>query len=249
MTLEKCIPTNQSFGKFEPVIYLQYMPTNLALTSDDRMFVCFPDFGDDNPFSLAEIICGKPVPYPNIKLNKRTGDPYKRFVSVQSVNYYGGLLWVLDTRRPNLQSPIHGGPKLFTINLETNEVIDIIYFGQDIIDDSVYLNDFKILYTSTGKFAFITNSTIVEPSTKNIGGILVVNLETKEKWWKLRNDYSVTPPREFKAIVEGRYMLVRERGQPDKPWLIASDGITLSHNGRLVYYCPVSSRELFSVET
>ena len=44
-------------------------------------------------------------------------------------------------------------------------------------------------------------------------------------------------------------MAIRQAGKPAAPFRVASDGIALSSDGSTLYYCPLSSRHLFSVPT
>lgn len=77
----------------------------------------------------------------------------------------------------------------------------------------------------------------------------MVDLASGDSWRKLSGHPSTAPDPTFVPIVEGERMAVRERGKPPAPFAVASDGIALSADGETLYYCPLSSRHLFSVPT
>jgi sugar lactone lactonase YvrE len=46
------------------------MPTGVAVADDGRIFVCYPRWGDDVPFTVAELRDGREVPYPDATINE-----------------------------------------------------------------------------------------------------------------------------------------------------------------------------------
>ena len=75
------------------------MPTGVTVAPNGRIFVNFPQWGDEAPFTVAELVDGKAVPYPDAATNRPDpADPAGHFISVQSVVADGAnRLWVLDT--------------------------------------------------------------------------------------------------------------------------------------------------------
>lgn len=122
------------------------MPTGVTVSRNNRVFVNFPRWGDDVPFTVAEMVHGKAVAYPNAAINDWPGrnspDPAHfsdqtqnetHFVSVQSVVVApDNFLWVLDTGSPLLKNAVDGGPKLVAIDLETNQVAKRILLPRSI---------------------------------------------------------------------------------------------------------------------
>ena len=45
------------------------MPTGVTVTETGRIFINFPRWGDDVPYTVAEIKQGHLVPYPDLKTN------------------------------------------------------------------------------------------------------------------------------------------------------------------------------------
>src|ERR1700684_953974 len=90
------------------------MPTGVTVSDDDRVFVSFPRWGDRVPFTVAEVIDGDAIAYPNARINQwGTGQSADHLISVQSVVVDpNGYLWLLDTGAPSFAPYIEGGPKL-----------------------------------------------------------------------------------------------------------------------------------------
>ena len=49
------------------------MPTGVTVSNSGRIFVNFPRWGDDVPFTVAELVKGKAVAYPNAEVNDWPG--------------------------------------------------------------------------------------------------------------------------------------------------------------------------------
>jgi hypothetical protein len=110
--MKPMLPIEKYFGKLE-LVYTFYgsMPTVVSVSETGRIFICFPKWGDDVKFTVAEIVEGKLQPYPNLQTNLFNPKNIKMtFISVQSVVADGrGTLWVVDTGAPNFSEPIKGG--------------------------------------------------------------------------------------------------------------------------------------------
>ena len=81
------------------------MLTGVTVSQQGRIFVNFPKWGDDVPFTVAEIREGEARPYPNQAINQTDSkDPADTLVSVQSVVVDpADRLWILDTGSPLFQ--------------------------------------------------------------------------------------------------------------------------------------------------
>jgi len=83
------------------------MPTGITVTPGGRVFLNFPQWGDESPFAVAELIGGRLVPFPDTPFNRPGGDdPVTHLLSVQSVVSDGAdRLWILDTGASHNPSP------------------------------------------------------------------------------------------------------------------------------------------------
>jgi sugar lactone lactonase YvrE len=150
------------------------MPTGVSVSSTGRVFVNFPKWGDDVPFTVAEIRDGKVVPFPDQAMNDPSGDDdATAFVSVQSIVVDpADRLWVLDTGAPMFSKTRPGGPKLVCIDLGTDTVAQIITFDPAVALPTTYLNDVRFdLRRGSAGVAFITDSSDQGPN-----GLIVVDL-------------------------------------------------------------------------
>ncbi len=133
------------------------MPTGVTVSQRGRIFVNFPRWGDDVPFTVAEIVHGKAVAFPNAQINDWPGrnlpnpNAFKdeaadqtHFVNVQSVVVDPeDRLWALDTGAPKLKNIVPGGPKLVCIDLATNQVIRTILLPPATAGLNSYMNDVR----------------------------------------------------------------------------------------------------------
>lgn len=243
------LPAEATIGSLEQVFAFESgpMPTGVTVSHDGRIFVNFPRWGDDVPYTVGEIRDGKVVAYPDAIINKAdTSKPGSSLLSVQSVVVDpANRLWILDTAAPEFAAPIAGGAKLVAVDLATNKVVKTIVFPDGVILPSTYVNDVRF-DLSAGKegVAYITDSSVTGP-----GGIIVVDLATGEAWRKLTGHPSTSPDPAFIPVVEGERMAIRLKGKPPAPFAVASDGIAISADGKTLFYCPLSSRHMYSVPT
>ena len=133
------------------------MPTGVTVSHKGRIFVNFPRWGDDVPFTVAEIVGGKAVAYPNAEVNDWPGrskpNPnafadrqadQAHFVSVQSVVVDpDDRLWALDTGAPLLKNIVPDGPKLICVDLASNRIVKTILLPPASAGMNSYMNDVR----------------------------------------------------------------------------------------------------------
>jgi len=254
-TQQKTPPTNEipidaPVGELEPVAYFyDAMPTGVTVSHEGRIFVNYPKWGDDVKFTVAELVDGEAVAYPSQEFNEPDSDADPdALVSVQSVVVDPkDRLWILDTGSPLFKETEYGGPKLVCVDLETDEVVRVILFPQTSALPTSYLNDVRFdLRRGEAGIAYITDS-----AQKGANGIIVVDLGSGESWRRL-NDHPSTKPLQlpdFQPIVEGRPFLDKSEGTTKQGAGMGSDGIAINADGSRLFYCPLGSRRLYSVET
>ncbi|MEC0239893.1 L-dopachrome tautomerase-related protein [Paenibacillus dokdonensis] len=246
--MKPMLPIEEYFGKLELVhSFYGAMPTGVSVSETGRIFICFPKWGDDVRFTVAEIVEGRLQPYPNLESNlNNPSDITMTFISVQSVIADGrGTLWVLDTAAPNFSEPIKGGAKLVAVDLKTNAITKVYTFAEDVVLPTTYLNDVRFDFR-VGKsgYAYITDS-----SSNGPGAIIVVNLENGNAFRRLNGEYSTSPDPYFLPKVEGEILMNRNTDGSTSPFRMASDGIAISPDGKNIFFCPLTSRHLYSIST
>ncbi len=150
--------TDQPVGQLETVAtFSGPMPEGVTVSHSGRIFVNFARWGDDLPFTVAELVKGKAVPYPNEQINDWPGRKLPNpnafmdgpadqthLVSVQSVVVDPeDRLWALDTGAPLLKNTVPEGPKLVAIDLKTNQVVKTILIPAETCGTNCYLNDIR----------------------------------------------------------------------------------------------------------
>ena len=241
---QSSLPERRPAGEPDLVAtFPELMPTGVTASDDGRVFVNFPRWEEGVPYTVAELIDGEAVPYPDAETNRQDESaPDQHFISVQSVVVGpDGRLWVLDTGRPLFQTPPLG-PKLVAVNLETNEIEQTISFaGSPAVLDSTYLNDVRFdLRRGEAGLAFITDSSSTGPN-----GIIVVDLATGEAFRQLEGHPSVTAEEDFLPVVEGRALLSDPADAPPSYVTTGSDGIAVTADA--LFYRPLAGRHLYSV--
>lgn len=228
-------PSERCFGDIEPFFYCYgAMPTGISVSETRRVFTCFPQWGDHPRFGVGEICNGQLIPYPNLQVNQQ-------FISIQSIVCdWNGSLWVLDTGAPNFNPPVQGGARLIQINLETNTITRIYTFPDEVVLPTTYLNDVR--FDLSNGCAYITDSSLYGP-----GAIIVLDLQSGASFRRLSGHPTTSPAPGFLPKTEGCVLMNRDRNGTSTPWNVAVDGIGLSPDRETLYYCPLSSRVLYSV--
>lgn len=130
-------------------------------------------------------------------------------------------------------------------------MIKTITFPPTVAYPETYLNDIRfdlrpnLSDTSGSGVAYITDS-----SNEGRNGIIVVDLGTGNSWRKLDGHYSVRAESGFLPLIFSSPTYVHSTPQaPLSRSTTGSDGIAISADGEKLYYCPLSGRTLYSVDT
>ena len=219
---------NYSF-ELEEVHYSTPKWTGIAVSNSGRMFVNFPRWSTI-PFSVAEIVDSQLVSYPDIEWNTwgTSTPPENHFVCVQSVYIdKENFLWILDPASLD-GSVVEGGAKLLKVDLETDSIIQIIYFDESIAPDESYLNDVRV--DTEENYAYITES--------GLGAIIVVDLLSGQSRRLLDDHYSTKA--EFSTLfINGQTVY----------FVIHADGLALSNDRNYLYYKALTGNSLYRIET
>jgi sugar lactone lactonase YvrE len=239
---------DMAIGAIETVAtFHDAMPTGVTVAPNGRIFVNYPRWGNDVPFTVAELVDGKAVPYPDAAFNRAdSARPRDSLISVQSVVAdANNRLWILDTAAPGFASPVAGGAKLVAVDLASNKVVKTIVFGPDIALPTTYLNDVRFdLRQGKEGVAYITDS-----STRGPGAVIVVDIASGKATRRLSGHASTSPDKNFIPVIDGQQLMMRPAGGKPAKLQVAADGIALSPDGATLYFCPLSSRHLYSVPT
>jgi hypothetical protein len=117
------LPTEKQPELMEVARFENVQPTGLTVTKDDRIFVSFPRWRENVPFSVVELLPdGTQRPYPDEEWNQWDGSPRKnRFTCVQSIIAHKDHLYVLDPSSPEMKGVV-GKATLYRFDLKTNRL-------------------------------------------------------------------------------------------------------------------------------
>lgn len=250
--------------------YCDQWPIGLAVSKQGRIFVCYTR--GTYAYTLGEVSnTTAEVPYPNLAMNTPPGGlstslngiPFgsnstDTFISVQALFVTpDDTLWVLDTGRPSTNetemltmpyaSP--GGPKLVAINLTNNSIIRTYTFPSSVHFPDSYMNDLRFDMranaTASGKgIAYINDS-----SNEDRTGFIMLDLGTGQSWRQLTQHPSTLRTFEDVPSYQGVPFYQRSPGLPLTNIQEGLDGIELSLYGDVMYYSPLTSDYLYSIET
>lgn len=210
--------------------------TGVAVSPEGRIFVNYPRWSDDVPVSVAELVDGKPVPYPSDAWNAWAPgkDAATHFVCVQSVTVDDqGFLWILDPANPLFAGVVTGGSKLLKVDLAKDEVVATFRFDETVAPPNSYLNDMRI----------DTDHGVVYISESGAGAIIVLDTATGTSR-RLLADHPSTKAEPIELVIGGTPW---KRG--GKTPQVHADGIALSPDRQWVYYQALTGRTMYRIPT
>ncbi|RWQ91272.1 major royal jelly protein [Paecilomyces variotii] len=248
-------------------------PVGFAVSSKGRIFVTY--YPGNYTYTLGEVVDKTTErPYPsqewNVPPDERTqnvdgilfgSNNRTGLISVQALyitpqtDSRPETLWVLDVGRPNvgvtgeMAYALPGGTKLVAINLDNDTVTDVYTFPSTVNYPDSSLNDLRFdlrpNVTESGKGIVYFS----DESPEGRNGIVMLDLGTGESWRQLdlhpstRGAYDVVPS------YQGVPFYQWAKGSPFKHLTQGCDGIQLDPSGSVLYYSPMVSDYIYSIET
>ncbi len=222
-------------------------PTGLTLAPDGRMFLFMPRFDERTVFTAGEVFPdGRVVPFPSEAANRpdpdRAGE--RLFHVPNGVVDQRGRLWLLDAGlMASSGEPVPGAAKLVLVDLATNAITRTIPL-QDVVTKTSSLNDLRVDARPGREVA-----TITDQGQDGAGALIAVDLASGRALRRLAGHASTRSVEGILKIVEGRVLLKRKADGTTSPIQGGANGLALSPDGARLYYTPLMSRRLYSVET
>jgi len=211
--------------------------TGVTVAKDGRIFVCFPFWADGHTTSVAELIRGKPQPFPNRDWNRKVLPEADRFVCVQSVVVDdNNTLWIVDAGSPKQTGVVLGGAKLVEVDLNSNQIKKVIRFDDRVTPTKSYLNDVRV--DTAHHFAFLTES--------RRGSLIVVNLGTGQSRAVLTEDPSTKMEPHQSIRVEGHKLIDPET---ESAPAFQADSLALDSAGGWLYFKALTGKTLYRLST
>jgi sugar lactone lactonase YvrE len=222
------------------------MPAGVKVDQQGNYYVSVPRWTHGIPATMNKIVVknGKPLleAFPNWDWNK-AGD----VKVLQSVLGYeideNNRMWILDQGKIAYEPSPEGSQKLIIWDLNTNRMLNRIIIPNEIAPyQTSFLND--LVVDNKNGFVYITDSGNGGGwGSEVVGGIIVYNMKTKQLRRVLTQHYSTQDFPGFRFEIDNQPVF-RNRSMR-----LGSDGIALSADRSILYYCPVTGRNLYAVST
>jgi sugar lactone lactonase YvrE len=221
-------------------------PSGIAVTPDGRIFVGFPRHAiNHDKASLGELKDGELIPFPSAAINAPAGPaPEDRLISIHGMTTDSrGRLWAIDDGKIAGEPIPPGAAKVIGVDPATNDIIAKVLLTPPAMLPDSHMNDLRVDLTHGSQgTAYIADSSFgVSPA------LVVVDIATGRQRRVLSKHPSTQPENGFLAVLEGQ----PHRYDPQHPTCPVGgvDGITLSADSSQLYYCPLTSRRLYSIPT
>jgi sugar lactone lactonase YvrE len=219
------------------------MPAGFKVDRDGNFYLSVPRWvlGIPATVNKIEMVDGKAMlsAYPSWEMNK-VGDP----TALQSVLGWEidefNRAWFLDQGHVNGKPCNDGDQKLVCWDLTKNELIESVSVPTEIADFTAsFLND--LVVDNANGFIYIADSGIFTDPLQ--GGLIVYNMRTKQFRRVLHQHVSTQDVPGFWFKIAGR------PAWKDRPNRTGADGITLSADRKTLYWCPLTGRNLYALDT
>jgi sugar lactone lactonase YvrE len=235
-------PNEQMMKEFyENQYWKKCIPAGVKVDQQGNYYVSVPRLAHGIPATMNRIVMknGKPLleAFPNWEWNNPEIVNALRSVLGYEIDEYNRM-WILDQGKIAYEPSPEGSQKLVIWDLNRDQLIDSIVIPNEIVNyRTSFLND--VVVDNKNGFVYITDSGGGWPAHPVKGGIIVFNMRTKWLRRVLDRHYSSQdfPGFDFEIDLQpvtGRF---------------GADGIALSANRSTLYYCPLTGRNLYAIDT
>jgi sugar lactone lactonase YvrE len=222
----------------------QMMPRGLAVAKDGRVFVCFPRYDQNGPYTVGVLKDGNCTAFPDAETNRWDATNAKdRLVSVLGCQIDNkNRLWLLDSGRVG-RDEVPGAAKLVALDLQTGAIVKNFTFPPDVALPTTVLKDLRIV-SRIGKDG---TAIIGDPAPLGKSGLIVIDLETGKSFRRLHGHPSVTAEPDFVVFAEGEMVRMRVSEDNKTDWTAGVAGLALSPDTTVLYYSPLAGLALSSI--
>lgn len=244
--LDWIFPDKDRKSQFETNQYWKHaVPTGTKVDHNGTIYVAVPRWAKGIPATMNYIVSknGKPnlQAFPNWEWNKEGNIDALQSVMGYEIDEYNRM-WILDQGKIAYAPSRPGSQKLIIWDLDSNELVESMEIPNEIAPyRTSFLND--IVVDNRNGFAYITDSGSGWPDHPLEAGIIVYNMKTKTFRRVLDRDYSTQNFPGFQFEIDYRPVY------SDRPMKMGVDGIALSADRTTLYYCPLTARNLYAIDT
>jgi len=219
------------------------MPAGFKLDAQGNEYLCVPRWAPGIPGTLNRIVKkdGKALltPFPSWDMNQE-GDAK----ALQSVLGFEidekGIMWILDQGHVNGAPSKDGAQKLVAWDLATDTLVSSTPIPDAIASSrDSFLNDLVI--DNKNGFVYIADSGIFSDPLH--GGLIIYNMKDHSLRRVLDRHASVQDVPAFWFSIRGKKIW------KDGAMRTGIDGIALSADRKTLYWCPLTGRDLYAINT
>lgn len=221
--------------------------SGIAVTSDNRVFLGFPRHADNHQsFALAELINGKPVPFPSKEYVYPSNKPYQNWLVSPHGIYIdkNDILWVLDDgKRAGIKEIPEGAAKVVAIDCSTRKILHTLVIPKPVLSDDSHYNDLRVDLSHGEKgTVYIANSGFGEHYS-----LVIIDIASGKTREVLLNHYSTSPEAGFTGFLEGKPLTYNFKKQTFPNG--GADGLALSPDNHTLYWTVITGRRMYSLPT
>jgi len=219
------------------------MPAGVKTDPDGNFYVSVPRWAPGIPATVnkIEVVNGKPIlsAYPSWDMNE-IGDPK----ALQSVLGWeideNNRAWFLDQGHIEGAPCVDGAQKIVCWDMTSNSLVDSVKVPSEIASYAAsFLND--LVVDNANGFVYVADSGIFSDPLE--GGLIILDTKTRELRRVLHQHYSTQDVAGYWFEIAGK------RVWQDRPNRTGADGIALSADRKTLYWCPLTARNLYSIDT
>lgn len=219
------------------------MPAGFKADAAGNLYLSVPRWAPGIPATLNRVVFkgGEALlePFPSWEMNKE-GNP----AALQSVLGYEiddqQRMWILDQGHVDGAPSLDGSQKIVIWDLRADKLVDVVKIPDSIASyQASFLNDI-VLDTKNG-FAYIADSGIFSDPLQ--GGIVVYDMNRKLLRRVLHQHLSTQDLAGYWFSINGKKV------NAASPMRTGADGIALSVDREMLYWCPLTSRNLYGIST
>jgi sugar lactone lactonase YvrE len=219
------------------------MPAGFKTDADGNFYLSVPRWAPDIPATVNKIVPGSDSPrltaYPSWEMN-RIGERG----ALQSVLGWEidelGRAWFLDQGHIEGRECLDGAQKIVCWDLRTNQLVDSVEIPHEIASyQASFLND--LVVDNQNGFVYIADSGIFTDPLE--GGLIVYDMHTRQLRRLLHQHESTQDVPNYWFEIAGKQVW------RDRPMRTGADGIALSADRKTLYWCPLTGRNLYCVDT
>jgi sugar lactone lactonase YvrE len=219
------------------------MAAGFKIDRDGNHYLSVPRWAPGIPGTVNKIVVvdGKPLldPYPSWEMNEVGNVSALQSVLGWEIDEQNRA-WFLDQGHIEGEPCLDGAQKLVCWDIDSNSLVKSIPVPSEIADYTAsFLNDLVI--DNTNGFIYIADSGIFTDPLQ--GGLIVYDITNDRLRRVLHQHVSAQDVPDYWFEIDGK------RIWPDEPMRTGADGIALSADRQSLYWCALTARHLYSIDT